>query len=91
MLIYKTIRKCGERGIVLLVNILILTLLFGCSGNNNNKKETDGKNTLLHRLELIKKPICRLETYKDIVECLLRYNEVYKQSNRDKEEMIINY
>ena len=56
-----------------------------------NHPETDGKNTLMHRLELVKKPVCRLENYRDIVECLLMYNEALKQSNRDKEEMILNY
>lgn len=68
---------------------LILLMLSSCCNNNN--RETDGRNTLLHRLELIKKPICKLETYRDVIECLLMYNEAFKQSNRDKEEMIINY
>ena len=82
------IRKIGKEGVVLTLTFLLTSC---CNNTNNINKESDGKNTLLHRLELIKKPICKLETYKNVIECLLMYNEALKQSNIDKERMINNY
>ncbi len=46
-------------------------------------------NTILfNRLELIPKPLCRTNTYSDIVECLLKYKQTLDQSNKDKSEIL---
>lgn len=55
------------------------------------KKAIIDNNTILfNRLEIIPKPLCKTNTYSDIVECLLKYKQALDQSNEDKSEILNN-
>ncbi len=53
------------------------------------KREYDNS-ILYNRLQVIEKPICKTKTYKDVVECLLKYKQGFDQNNKDKEEILNN-
>lgn len=51
----------------------------------------DINNTILYnRLEAIQKPVCKTETYSDVIECLLKYKQGLDQSNHDKTIILNN-
>lgn len=52
------------------------------------RKDINNNNILFNRLELIPKPLCRTNTYSDIIECLLKYKQALDQSNKDKSEIL---
>lgn len=68
-----------------------MLILGGCCKMQEYKKAIIDNNTILfNRLEIIPKPLCKTNTYSDIVECLLKYKQALDQSNEDKSEILNN-
>ena len=64
-----------------------MTILSNCCW----KKELSNNNfgaKYIHRAMPIEKPICNNETYADLVYCIILYNELYEQANKDKSYLI---
>ncbi len=65
-----------------------MLILGGCCMKQEYRKAIINNTILFNRLELIPKPLCRTNTYSDIVECLLKYKQTLDQSNKDKSEIL---